>query len=166
MLVEDHQALILQRIGDYLPSICRISLAAWRGMDCATVKNHCTSQCYIPIVLFVPLSRFHPIRECDLNMSIHNIKRRASPGSLRLNGLLDSASEEQDGQVADAEVDEAARLVGHERPEVGAHDALPSGAVGPIELLQKCINGQSEQTPNKFKSFSGREIQEREDNAC
>jgi hypothetical protein len=71
-------------------------------------------------------------------MSIHNIKRRVSPGSLRLNGLLDSAPEEQDGQVADAEVDEAAGLLGHERPEVGgAHDALPSGPVGPIELLQK-----------------------------
>lgn len=46
-----------------------------------------------------------------------------------------AALEEQDGQVADAEVDEAAGLVRQERAEVCPHDALPPGPVGPIKLL-------------------------------
>ena len=51
-----------------------------------------------------------------------------------------AAVEQQDGQVADAEVDEAAGVVRHEGPEVGAHDALPAGPVRPVELLPaRCL---------------------------
>lgn len=46
-----------------------------------------------------------------------------------------TALEEQNGHLAQVEIDEVARLVGHIGSEVAAHDAVPSGVVLLVELL-------------------------------
>ena len=65
-----------------------------------------------------------------------------------------AAVEQQDGQVADAKVDEAAGVVRHEGPEVGAHDALPAGPVRPVELLPASEKQLRQADPTILKTCS------------
>ena len=44
--------------------------------------------------------------------------------------------EEEDGDLAEVEVDEVSGLVGHVRPEVPPHDAVPGGVVLLVKLLE------------------------------
>lgn len=68
---------------------------------------------------------------------------------LRWPGKL-TALEQQDGYLAQVEVDEVARLVGHVRSEVAANDAMPGRVVLLVELfLDEC--GDVLRNGNKFK---------------
>lgn len=61
-----------------------------------------------------------------------------------------TALEQQDGYLAQVEVDEVARLVGHVRSEVAANDAMPGRVVLLVELfLDEC--GDVLRNGNKFK---------------
>ena len=52
-----------------------------------------------------------------------------------LRHVRSAALEEQDGDLAQVEVDEMPGLVGHVGAEVPAHDAVPGGVVLLVELL-------------------------------
>lgn len=70
-------------------------------------------------------------RDCkpDNTAAANNTKFRAR-GMQRL-----AALEQEDGDLAEVEVDEVARLVRHVRAEIAAHDAMPRRVVLLVKLL-------------------------------